>query len=243
VSAEPLLRVEGLEVRYGAIRALRGVHLRVRAAEIVTLIGSNGAGKSTLLRAISGLVHPSAGSIHFQGVDVTGHPPEVLVALGISHVPEGRRIFANLTVRENLQMGSYLRPETEQEGLERVFGLFPRLRERLSQRGGTLSGGEQQMLAIGRALMAEPKLLLLDEPSLGLAPLLVQQIFAIIRAINDQGTTVVLVEQNARQALRIAQRAYVLETGALALEGSAAELARDPRVREAYLGEAAPTPA
>jgi len=243
VSADPLLRVEGLEVRYGAIRALRGVRFQVRAAEIVTLIGSNGAGKSTLLRAISGLVRPSAGSIHFQGVDVTGHPPEVLVALGISHVPEGRRIFANLTVRENLQMGSYLRPETEQEGLERVFGLFPRLRERLSQRGGTLSGGEQQMLAIGRALMAEPKLLLLDEPSLGLAPLLVQQIFGIIRAINDQGTTVVLVEQNARQALRIAQRAYVLETGALALEGSAAELARDPRVREAYLGEAAPTPA
>jgi branched-chain amino acid transport system ATP-binding protein len=241
VSAEPLLRVEGLEVRYGAIRALRGVRFQVRAAEIVTLIGSNGAGKSTLLRAISGLVRPSAGSIHFQGVDVTGHPPEVLVALGISHVPEGRRIFANLTVRENLQMGSYLRPETEQEGLERVFGLFPRLRERLSQRGGTLSGGEQQMLAIGRALMAEPKLLLLDEPSLGLAPLLVQQIFGIIRAINDQGTTVVLVEQNARQALRVAQRAYVLETGVLALEGSAAELARDPRVREAYLGEAAPT--
>jgi branched-chain amino acid transport system ATP-binding protein len=239
VSAAPLLRVEGLELCYGAIRALRGVCFEVRAAEIVTLIGSNGAGKSTLLRAISGLERPSAGSIHFQGVDVTGHPPEVLVALGISHVPEGRRIFANLTVRENLQMGSYLRPETEREGLARVFGLFPRLRERLSQRGGTLSGGEQQMLAIGRALMAEPKLLLLDEPSLGLAPLLVQQIFGIIRAINDQGTTVVLVEQNARQALRIAQRAYVLETGTLAIEGSAAELARDPRVREAYLGEAA----
>ncbi len=239
MSAEPLLRVEDLEVRYGAIRALRGVRFDVHAAEIVTLIGSNGAGKSTLLRAISGLVRPSAGRIHFQGIDVTGHSPEVLVALGISHVPEGRRIFANLTVRENLQMGSYLRPETEQEGLERVFGLFPRLRERLSQRGGTLSGGEQQMLAIGRALMAEPKLLLLDEPSLGLAPLLVQQIFGIIRAINEQGTTVVLVEQNARQALRIAQRAYVLETGALAIEGSAAQLARDPRVREAYLGEAA----
>ncbi len=230
-------------MRYGAIRALRGVRFHVRAAEIVTLIGSNGAGKSTLLRAISGLVRPSAGSIHFQGVDVTGHPPELLVALGISHVPEGRRIFANLSVRENLQMGSYLRPETEQEGMERVFGLFPRLSERLSQRGGTLSGGEQQMLAIGRALMAEPKLLLLDEPSLGLAPLLVQQIFGIIRAINEQGTTVVLVEQNARQALRIAQRAYVLETGALAIEGSAAQLARDPRVREAYLGEAAGTPA
>jgi branched-chain amino acid transport system ATP-binding protein len=237
VSAEPLLRVDGLEVRYGGIRALRGIRLEVHAAEIVSLIGSNGAGKSTLLRAISGLVAPAAGSIHFQGADVTGRRPELLVALGISHVPEGRRIFANLSVRENLQMGAYLRPETESAGLERVLGLFPRLRERFAQAGGTLSGGEQQMLAIGRALMAEPKLLLLDEPSLGLAPLLVQQIFGIVRQIHEQGTTVVLVEQNARQALAVAQRAYVLETGALALEGSAAELARDPRVREAYLGE------
>jgi branched-chain amino acid transport system ATP-binding protein len=238
VSPEPLLRVRGLEVRYGAIRALQGIDLEVRAAEIVTLIGSNGAGKSTLLRAISGLVRPSAGTIHFQGVDVTGQRPERLVALGISQVPEGRRIFANLTVRENLQMGAYLRPETEPQGLERVFGLFPRLRERLTQAGGTLSGGEQQMLAIGRALMAEPRLLLLDEPSLGLAPLLVQQIFGIVREINAQGTTVVLVEQNARQALRVAQRAYVLETGLLAIEGAAADLSRDPRVRAAYLGEA-----
>jgi branched-chain amino acid transport system ATP-binding protein len=243
VSSEPLLRVEGLEVRYGAIRALEGVHLEVRSAEIVTLIGANGAGKSTLLRAISGLVRPSAGAIHFQGADVTGQRPERLVALGISHVPEGRRIFANLSVRENLQMGAYLRPASEREGMERVFGLFPRLRERLAQPGGTLSGGEQQMLAIGRALMAEPRLLLLDEPSLGLAPLLVQQIFGIVREINAQGTTVVLVEQNARQALRVAQRAYVLETGELALEGAAADLARDPRVREAYLGEAEPRPA
>jgi branched-chain amino acid transport system ATP-binding protein len=240
VSAEPLLRVEGLQVRYGAIRALVGVRLEVRPAEIVTLIGANGAGKSTLLRAISGLVRPSAGTIHFQGVDVTRERPERLVALGISHVPEGRRIFANLTVRENLQMGAYLRPQREREAMARVFGLFPRLRERLAQPGGTLSGGEQQMLAIGRALMAEPRLLLLDEPSLGLAPLLVQQIFAIVREINAQGTTVVLVEQNARQALRVAQRAYVLETGELALEGAAADLARDPRVREAYLGEAEP---
>jgi branched-chain amino acid transport system ATP-binding protein len=239
VSAEALLRVEGLEVRYGAIRALRDVRLEVHAAEIVTLIGSNGAGKSTLLRALSGLVRPAAGAIHFQGADVTGHRPEVLVALGISHVPEGRRIFANLTVRENLQLGAYLRPETEPEGLERVFGLFPRLRERLAQRAGTLSGGEQQMLAIGRALMAEPKLLLLDEPSLGLAPILVQQIFEIVREIHEQGTTVVLVEQNARQALRVASRAYVLETGAIALEGPAGALAQDPRVRAAYLGESA----
>ncbi len=237
--SEPLLRVAGLEVRYGGIAALRGIACHVHAGEIVTLIGSNGAGKSTLLRAISGLVRPSAGTIHFQGVDVTAHAPHVLVALGISHVPEGRRIFANLTVRENLQMGAYLRPETEPDGLERVFGLFPRLRERLAQMGGTLSGGEQQMLAIGRALMAEPKLLLLDEPSLGLAPLLVQQIFEIIRTINEQGTTVVLVEQNARQALKVARRAYVLETGTLAVEGAAADLARDPRVREAYLGEGA----
>ncbi len=240
MSADALLRIEGLEVRYGAIRALHDVRVEVRPAEIVTLIGSNGAGKSTLLRAISGLVRPAAGSIHFQGADVTGHRPEVLVALGISQVPEGRRVFANLSVRENLQLGAYLRPETERDGLERVFALFPRLRERLAQRAGTLSGGEQQMLAIGRALMAEPKLLLLDEPSLGLAPLLVQQIFGIIREIHAQGTTVMLVEQNARQALRVAQRAYVLETGAVALEGPAAVLAEDPRLREAYLGEARP---
>ncbi len=237
LAGEALLRIEGLHVRYGAIHALRGVDLEVHAGEIVTLIGSNGAGKSTLLRAVSGLLRPSAGRIRLEGVDVTGKKPEAIVALGCSHVPEGRRIFANLTVRENLQMGAFPRRGVEAEGMERVFGLFPRLRERLRQPGGTLSGGEQQMLAIGRALMAEPLLLLLDEPSLGLAPILVNQIFAIVRAINQQGTTVVLVEQNARQALRVAQRAYVLETGTLALNGPASELARDPRVREAYLGE------
>jgi len=242
MSPEALLRVEGLDVQYGAIRALRDVRFEVHAAEIVTLIGSNGAGKSTLLRALSGLVRPAAGRIFFQGADVTAHRPEILVALGISHVPEGRRIFANLTVRENLQLGAYLRPETEPEGLERVFGLFPRLRERLAQSAGTLSGGEQQMLAIGRALMAEPKLLLLDEPSLGLAPILVRQIFDIVRAIHEQGTTVVLVEQNARQALRVASRAYVLESGTIALEGPAQALAEDPRVRAAYLGQG-PRPA
>jgi branched-chain amino acid transport system ATP-binding protein len=236
---EALLRVEALEVAYGAIRALRGIDFEVHGGEIVTLIGSNGAGKSTLLRAISGLVRPSAGRILLEGVDVTAHKPEAIVGLGCSHVPEGRRIFANLSVLENLQMGGYPRRGAEREGLERVFALFPRLRERLHQAGGTLSGGEQQMLAIGRALMAEPVLLLLDEPSLGLAPLLVQQIFAIVREINAQGTTVVLVEQNARQALRVAHRAYVLETGTLALSGPAAELARDPRVRSAYLGETA----
>ena len=232
-----LLAVESLDVRYGAIHALRGVSFSVAAGEIVTLIGSNGAGKSTLLRAVSGLVRPSAGRILLEGVDVTGHRPEAIVALGCSHVPEGRRIFANLTVLENLRMGAWPRRGGEAEGLERVFALFPRLRERLTQAGGTLSGGEQQMLAIGRALMAEPKVLLLDEPSLGLAPLLVKQIFSIVREINAQGTTVVLVEQNAHQALRVAHRAYVLETGTLALEGSARELANDPRVRAAYLGD------
>ena len=235
--AQALLRVEGLHVRYGAIHALRGVDLEVHGGEIVTLIGSNGAGKSTLLRALSGLVRASAGRVLLEGTDITTSRPESIVALGCSHVPEGRRIFANLSVLENLQMGAYPRRSGEAEGLARVLGLFPHLQDRLQQPGGTLSGGEQQMLAIGRALMAEPILLLLDEPSLGLAPLLVQQIFAIIREINAQGTTIVLVEQNARQALRLAHRAYVLETGELALQGPAAELARDPRVREAYLGE------
>jgi len=235
--SETLLAVESLDVRYGAIHALRGVSFEVKAGEIVSLIGSNGAGKSTLLRAISGLLRASAGRIVLRGVDVSRRAPEAIVALGCSHVPEGRRIFANLTVLENLQMGAWPRRSAEAEGLERVFALFPRLRERLTQAGGTLSGGEQQMLAIGRALMAAPAVLLLDEPSLGLAPLLVRQIFEIVREINAQGTTVVLVEQNAHQALRLAGRAYVLETGALVLSGSASELARDPRVRRAYLGD------
>jgi branched-chain amino acid transport system ATP-binding protein len=236
--SEVVLAVESLDVRYGAIHALRGVSFEVRAGEIVTLIGSNGAGKSTLLRAISGLVRASAGSIRLGHVDVTRLAPELIVGLGCSHAPEGRRIFANLTVLENLQMGAWPRRAEQAANLERVLALFPRLRERLAQPGGTLSGGEQQMLAIGRALMAGPKVLLLDEPSLGLAPLLVRQIFEIVREINAQGITVVLVEQNAHQALRVAKRAYVLETGALALSGDAAELARDPRVRRAYLGDA-----
>jgi len=235
-AAAPLLEVSGLEVAYGAIRALRGVHFVVHAGEIVTLIGSNGAGKSTLLRAVSGMLRPAAGRIRFDGEDVAGRRADRLVALGISHVPEGRRIFANLTVHENLQMGCYLRPSHEAAGLERVLALFPRLRERLRQPAGTLSGGEQQMLAIGRALMAQPRLLLLDEPSLGLAPLLVKQIFEIIGEINAQGTTVVLVEQNASQALRVARRAYVLETGVVTLAGDATALADDPRIRAAYLG-------
>ncbi len=234
----PVLRVESLSVAYGAIVALRGVDFEVSAGEIATLIGSNGAGKSTLLRAVSGLLRPRSGRIWFEGVDITAERADRRVARGISQVPEGRRIFANLTVRENLQMGAYLRDPRDSSAYERALALFPRLRERLGQSAGTLSGGEQQMLAIGRALMAQPRLLLLDEPSLGLAPLLVQQIFAIISEINAQGTTVVLVEQNARQALRVAQRAYVLETGAVTLSGKANELARDERVRRAYLGGA-----
>jgi branched-chain amino acid transport system ATP-binding protein len=234
----PVLRVESLSVAYGAILALRGVDFEVQAGEIATLIGSNGAGKSTLLRAVSGLLRPRSGRIWFEGVDITAERADRRVARGISQVPEGRRIFANLTVRENLQMGAYLRDARDSSAYERALALFPRLRERLGQSAGTLSGGEQQMLAIGRALMAQPRLLLLDEPSLGLAPLLVQQIFAIIQEINAQGTTVVLVEQNARQALRVAQRAYVLETGVVTLSGSAPDLARDERVRRAYLGGA-----
>jgi len=235
-TAAPLLRVESLSVAYGAILALRGVDFEVCTGEIATLIGSNGAGKSTLLRAVSGLLRPRSGRIWFEGEDITGERADRRVARGISQVPEGRRIFANLTVRENLQMGAYLRRASGAGAYERALALFPRLRERLGQTAGTLSGGEQQMLAIGRALMAKPRLLLLDEPSLGLAPLLVQQIFAIIGEINAQGTTVVLVEQNARQALRVAQRAYVLESGAVTLAGDATALARDERVRRAYLG-------
>ena len=235
----PLLQIEDLEAGYGAIAALRGVTLEVRAGEIVTLIGSNGAGKSTLLRSVSGLVRPRRGRILLDGEDIGSARPDQIVRLGVCHVPEGRRIFANLSVLENLQMGGYVRRGSSAETLEQVLSLFPRLRERLKQAGGTLSGGEQQMLAIGRALMAQPRLLLLDEPSRGLAPRLVQQIYEIIQTIHAAGTTVVLVEQNAHQALRIASRAYVLETGSLVLEGSAAELAADPRVRRAYLGEEA----
>ena len=231
-----LLSVESLDVRYGAIHALRGVSFEVHAGEIVTLIGSNGAGKSTLLRAVSGLVRPSAGRIRLEGVDVTAHRPEAIVGLGCSHVPEGRRIFANLSVLENLQMGAWPRRGVEAESLERVFALFPRLRERLGQAGGTLSGGEQQMLAIGRALMARPQLLLLDEPSLGIAPKLVQQIFAAIRQIAAAGVTILVVEQNTRIALATARRAYVLRTGEIALSGDAKDLAANPEIQAAYLG-------
>ncbi|MBM3493351.1 MAG: ABC transporter ATP-binding protein [Armatimonadetes bacterium] len=234
-----MLLLESLDVRYGAIRALSGIDIAVRQGEIVTLIGANGAGKSTAIRAVSGLVTPYAGRIVYHGEDVAGMPAHALVERGICQAPEGRRIFANLTVRENLEMGAYAcrgsRAEIRDE-IERVLERFPRLRERIGQMGGTLSGGEQQMLAIGRALMARPKLLLLDEPSLGLAPFLVQQILGIIRDINQQGVTILLVEQNAYQALRIAHRAYVLESGQIAMQGRSEDLLADEGVRRAYLG-------
>ena len=234
-----LLEVKDLDVHYGGIHALKGVSFSVDQGQVVTLIGANGAGKTTTLRAISGLVKPSKGTVTFDGKPISGLGAHQIVARGLAHAPEGRGIFANLTVDENLQMGAYLRKDTAAvaKDRERALELFPRVRERLGQNAGTLSGGEQQMLAIARALVARPKLLLLDEPSLGLAPQVVALIFKIVRTIAAEGTTILLVEQNAHQALRVAHRAYVLETGALALEGPAQELANDPRVRAAYLGE------
>jgi branched-chain amino acid transport system ATP-binding protein len=234
-----LLKLSGVRTFYHHVEALRGIDMTVSEGEIVTLIGSNGAGKTTTLRTISGLMRPRHGTVHFGGDDVTGTDADRLVRAGIGHAPEGRRIFSRLTVHENLQMGAFTRTRSDmEEDLDRVMDLFPRLRERQTQRGGTLSGGEQQMLAIARALMCRPKLLLLDEPSLGLAPILVKQIFSIIAEINHQGTTVLLVEQNAHQALRIAHRAYVLQTGRVILEGAAGEVAANPDVQRAYLGEA-----
>ena len=235
----PMLVLDDVHVHYGGIRALKGISLEIAAGEIVTLIGANGAGKTTTLRTISGLLRPAAGGIRFGGDDLTRLKPHEIVARGVSQAPEGRIVFANLSVRENLVLGAYLRRDTDgvRRDLARVFTLFPRLEERFSQNAGTLSGGEQQMLAIGRALMSNPRLLLLDEPSLGLAPLLVRAIFQTIREINAQGTTVLLVEQNAHMALQIASRGYVLETGTVLLSGAAADLARDDRVRKAYLGE------
>ena len=233
-----MLRLDALDVYYGEIHALRGVALEVREREIVALLGNNGAGKSTTLKAVSGLLRPRRGTVSFENAPLTGVAAHDIVARGIAHVPEGRRIFNRLTVRENLTMGAYLRHDGRVAGdLDRVFDLFPRLKERISQVAGTLSGGEQQMLAIGRALMANPRLLLLDEPSMGLAPVLVEQIFATIDSINRQGTTILLVEQNAAMALSIAHRGYVLETGVIVLTGSAAELAGNADVRRAYLGE------
>jgi branched-chain amino acid transport system ATP-binding protein len=234
-----LLSLEKVNVFYGAIHALRNVSLTVRAGEVVTLLGANGAGKSTTLRAITGLLAPESGTITFDGADVTGCAAHKLVARGVSMAPEGRGVFANLTVLENLEMGAYLTNDKAviKRDLERAFTLFPRLKERTKQRAGTLSGGEQQMLAIGRALMSQPKLLLLDEPSLGLAPIVCHTIFSTIDEIKAAGTTVLLVEQNANAALKHSDRGYVLETGAVIFEGSAAEIANNPRVREAYLGE------
>jgi branched-chain amino acid transport system ATP-binding protein len=233
----PLLELAGVEVRYGGIRALRGVSLTVERGEVVALLGANGAGKTTTLRTVSGLLRPVGGAIRFDGADITGRPAHDIVRLGISHVPEGRRIFPQMSVLENLRMGAYQRRGSLTADVAQVFELFPVLEERRKQNGGTLSGGEQQMLAIGRALMSRPRLLLLDEPSMGLAPLVVAKIFAIIRDIRASGTTVLLVEQNAAQALELADRGYVLEVGSVVMSDTAGALLRDDRVRAAYLGE------
>ncbi len=234
-----MLAVENLHVNYGAIKALQNVSCRVEAGEIVALIGANGAGKTTILNAVSGIVPARSGRISFEGEEITGAPPHEIVRRGISQVPDGRRVFARMSVLENLEMGAYTRSDRQgvKREMERVFALFPRLAERRKQPARTLSGGEQQMLAMGRALMSTPRLLLLDEPSMGLAPMLVEKIFEIVREINGAGTTIMLVEQNASMALAIATRAYVLETGACVLQGKASELAADPQVRSAYLGE------
>jgi branched-chain amino acid transport system ATP-binding protein len=234
-----MLDVRDLQVFYGEIQALKDVSFSVSQGEIVTLLGNNGAGKTTTLRTISGLLAPRQGDVLLDGRSIVGTAPHRIVSRGITHVPEGRRIFNRLTVLENLEMGAYTRSDRAiAEDMERVFAVFPRLKERRAQVAGTLSGGEQQMLAIGRALMAKPRLLLLDEPSMGLAPVLVEQIFETVLTINRQGVTILLVEQNAAMALSIAGRGYVLETGRIALEGAAAQLADNPEVRRAYLGEA-----
>ena len=235
-----MLEVSDLQVFYGEIHALKGVSLKVEQGEIVALLGNNGAGKTTTLKTISGLLRPRVGLVLLEGEPLHALPPHEIVARGVGHAPEGRKIFNRLTVLENLEMGAYLRSDRDvPEDVERVFTLFPRLKERRTQVAGTLSGGEQQMLAIGRALMTHPRILLLDEPSMGLAPILVEQIFQTVQDINRQGTTILLVEQNAAIALSVAHRAYVLETGTIALNGSAAELQEHPEVRRAYLGEGA----
>ena len=233
-----MLQIKDIDVFYGNIQALHGVSLEVNEGEIVTLIGANGAGKSTLLKTISGLLKPKKGSIEYIGSNIDGKAAQSIVKLGISHVPEGRRVFANMTVEENLELGAYLRNDRAgiKKDMEHVYELFPRLLERLKQQSGTLSGGEQQMLAMGRALMSKPKLIILDEPSMGLAPLMVKNIFNIIEMVNKEGVTVLLVEQNANMALSVADRAYVLETGKIVLAGTAKELQESEEVKAAYLG-------
>jgi branched-chain amino acid transport system ATP-binding protein len=234
-----MLEVQDVHTYYGNIHALKGISIRVNEGEIVTILGANGAGKSTTLNTICGILRPRTGSILLEGQEITTVPPHDIVALGVSQAPEGRRVFARLTVQENLEMGAFRRkdPAGIKREMERVFSLFPRLEERRRQVGGTLSGGEQQMLAIGRALMANPRVLLLDEPSMGLAPILVEDIFRTIQEINQEGTTVLLVEQNALMALSVCNRGYVLETGTVALEGNVGELRENPQVKAAYLGE------
>ena len=237
-SRDALLELDDIHVFYGNIEALKGVSIHVDRGEIVTLIGSNGAGKSTTLRAISGTHKPRTGAVRLEGRPIHERPPHEIVSLGVAHSPEGRRVFARMTVYENLELGAFARKGAKlDDDLARVFDLFPRLKERRTQRAGTMSGGEQQMLAIGRALMAKPRVLLLDEPSMGLSPILTEQIFQIIAEINGQGTTILLVEQNALMALNVANRGYVLQTGRIILADTAANLARNEQVRQAYLGE------
>ncbi len=234
--SDVILSIKDLKVSYGGIEAVKGISFDVRQGEIVTLIGANGAGKSSTLRAISGLVKPSGGSISFEGQDITGKNPTDIVKQGVTLVPEGRRIFADLTVLENLRIGAYLRHDDLKDDIEWVYSLFPRLKERSWQAGGTLSGGEQQMLAVGRALMSRPKLIMMDEPSLGLAPIVVRGIFDIIREINKRGTTILLIEQNANMALQTADTGYVMETGRITLTGTGEELLKNEAVQAAYLG-------
>ena len=232
-----MLDITDVHTYYGHIHALKGITIEVQQGEVVTLIGSNGAGKSTTLKTISGLLHPTTGQITLNGSRISGMPAHKIVELGVVQSPEGRRVFPRMTVLENLEMGAFSKRKVDQADLDRVFQLFPRLKERIAQKAGTLSGGEQQMLAIGRALMAHPSLLLLDEPSMGLSPILVEAIFAIIKEINEQGTTVLLVEQNALMALAVAHRGYVLQTGSIVLSDNAASLMQNDMVRKAYLGE------
>ena len=234
-----MLEIKDLEVYYGVIQAIKGISFEVNKGEVIALIGANGAGKTTILHTITGLLSPKKGSVMYEGTDITKTPAHKIVSLGMAHVPEGRRVFADLSVYENLKMGAYTRKDKNgvEETLERVYERFPRWKERKSQMAGTLSGGEQQMLAMGRALMSKPKIILMDEPSMGLSPILVNEIFDIIQEVSKSGTTVLLVEQNAKKALSIADRAYVLETGKIVLEGKAEDLLNDDSIKKAYLGE------